>query len=592
MTEVHSGGPTMGLELLTADQDSLALVAALLVEEIQAQTDAQLAEQLQLSIATDDTDTDIDRMDLENQEEQEEETEQSTENDQTSSMRQQLDFINSTISKSTIEPLVGSEREIVADHVRARQLDQLLEAKARKEQLDHEFARVLQKEDDEGRDLDEAAQQGLEAALGVRRVKELMTVPPRRFDPIPEGYEDMPIEAESSGNKGKAKLEDDQDDQDDDNDENVVIETSPAFPQCSICFEPVRVTSDPYAASLEANTFESLPYGMFVGLQDDNHVACVDCFGSYVENKLDDGTAKAFPIKCFAVACAYELTDEDAKRALGEENLKVWYHRQLVDSTPPLYCPNRACSERVIRHNAEDYDEPDAECPACDTWMCVEYLTCEQYQALPLDERSPEDLAMFEVARREGYTRCPGCQILMELTEGCFHMTCPCGTESCFSCGSRWLRARNERTGRCSKEPPCPLWDEQRLLRAEHREAARREARRQALAQAHAQVNIPQVNGQREERFLRRLETLQFLREPVGSKNAFTRGMRRRLRCGYCQAQFYNSQELQEHLASLSHSCFTCCNTLYKTAHALAQHIRSFRYNQNGAAHNPQRFVV
>ena len=34
-------------------------------------------------------------------------------------------------------------------------------------------------------------------------------------------------------------------------------------------------------------------------------------------------------------------------------------------------------------------------------------LTCEEYQALPLNERAPEDLAFTELAKKEKWRRCP-----------------------------------------------------------------------------------------------------------------------------------------------------------------------------------------
>jgi hypothetical protein len=34
-------------------------------------------------------------------------------------------------------------------------------------------------------------------------------------------------------------------------------------------------------------------------------------------------------------------------------------------------------------------------------------LTCEEYQALPVHERAPEDLAFTELAKKEKWRRCP-----------------------------------------------------------------------------------------------------------------------------------------------------------------------------------------
>ncbi|RPA76795.1 hypothetical protein BJ508DRAFT_242406, partial [Ascobolus immersus RN42] len=39
--------------------------------------------------------------------------------------------------------------------------------------------------------------------------------------------------------------------------------------------------------------------------------------------------------------------------------------------------------------------------------------------------------AMLE---KQGWKRCPGCQIPIELDSGCNHVECPCGAEFCFAC--------------------------------------------------------------------------------------------------------------------------------------------------------------
>ncbi|GAA6023533.1 hypothetical protein JCM11491_005531 [Sporobolomyces phaffii] len=587
---------SQGWHGLDDDDPSLALVAALLMDDIRARSDAQLAQELQLdSLACtaedegpwsrnghvafggpgDDDD------------------------DELVSMRHQVDLIQSTLSHSVIEALAVRDRDVVADRIRARQLDQLLDATARREQLDHEFARAVQREDDEGRDLDAAVKRGVEAAIGERRVRELMTVPPARY------VDSVPVEEPSSNpsarDKGKSPVTEDAEDAMDCSTE-LVVDPTRTGPVCSICFESVRIASNPYLLSLKPSASRGLAFGMYVGPRGDGHVACIGCFGSYIENKLDDGTGKAFPMKCFEVACTYELNDDDAEHCLGLENLEVWHYRKLLDAIPALFCPNRNCSIRVERHEDNSNEGPRAQCPSCKTVMCTDCRTvwhesysCEQYQALPIDERTPEDVAVFELARQQGYSRCPGCRALMELTEGCYHMTCVCGTESCFVCGSLWNRDPHERTGRCSKQPPCPLWSEERLLRPEYRDAALRAIDPLAPPPpAHGQQHPDALRldepehfaDHRRDRFRRRMEALAFLHGDRDSLNRFTIVMRRHNVCGYCRRGFRDSHALQQHLAALTHSLFICCGTMYACSQDLRRHL------QNPYAHAPLRFPI
>lgn len=82
---------------------------------------------------------------------------------------------------------------------------------------------------------------------------------------------------------------------------------------------------------------------------------------------------------------------------------------------------------------------------------------------------------------------------MIELTTGCFHMTCRCKTQFCYLCSSPW------------KTCQCPRWDEQRLVtRAEEqpplaaldmpirgRATVRPAGRSQAVAQDPPQPDIP-----------------------------------------------------------------------------------------------------
>jgi hypothetical protein len=60
--------------------------------------------------------------------------------------------------------------------------------------------------------------------------------------------------------------------------------------------------------------------------------------------------------------------------------------------------------------------------------------------------------ALLQAARIAGWARCYRCRMMVELTQGCYHMTCRCRAEFCYLCAAHW------------KTCPCPQWDEDRLL--------------------------------------------------------------------------------------------------------------------------------
>lgn len=45
---------------------------------------------------------------------------------------------------------------------------------------------------------------------------------------------------------------------------------------------------------------------------------------------------------------------------------------------------------------------------------------------------------------------------MIELATGCYHMTCRCGYEFCYTCGAEWKNKKATCT--------CPLWDEENIV--------------------------------------------------------------------------------------------------------------------------------
>ncbi|KAI2501220.1 hypothetical protein MHU86_13236 [Fragilaria crotonensis] len=67
---------------------------------------------------------------------------------------------------------------------------------------------------------------------------------------------------------------------------------------------------------------------------------------------------------------------------------------------------------------------------------CHRGKTCEKYRkSVPFDDGDYVYVAQLANARS-----CPGCSMRTQRTEGCNHMTCPCGYEWCYVCECRWNR--------------------------------------------------------------------------------------------------------------------------------------------------------
>eukprot|EP00252_Welwitschia_mirabilis_P013579 TRINITY_DN2986_c0_g1_i1.p1 TRINITY_DN2986_c0_g1~~TRINITY_DN2986_c0_g1_i1.p1 ORF type:complete len:220 (-),score=28.76 TRINITY_DN2986_c0_g1_i1:183-842(-) len=114
-------------------------------------------------------------------------------------------------------------------------------------------------------------------------------------------------------------------------------------------------------------------------------------------------------------------------------------------------------------NHLEDSKLRCVECPECHRLFCAECavpwhssMTCEEYQSLPADERNSDDVTLHRLAQNRRWRRCQECRRMIELTQGCFHMTCWCGHEFCYACGAEY---RNKQ-----QTCQCAYWDEHNII--------------------------------------------------------------------------------------------------------------------------------
>ncbi|KAL2063273.1 hypothetical protein VTL71DRAFT_5078 [Oculimacula yallundae] len=91
-----------------------------------------------------------------------------------------------------------------------------------------------------------------------------------------------------------------------------------------------------------------------------------------------------------------------------------------------------------------------AQCLTCRTKTCTICKSKAHEGDCPEDEASNQLQALAE---SKGWKRCPGCQRMVELAIGCYHISCPCKMQFCYNCGAYPWRA-------CE----CPLFDQNRLF--------------------------------------------------------------------------------------------------------------------------------
>ncbi|KDQ60169.1 hypothetical protein JAAARDRAFT_597882 [Jaapia argillacea MUCL 33604] len=467
-------------------------------------------------------------------------------------------------------------------------------AAEKKALLDAEFARRLQSADEEGMDTDDPQMMDAEVVLGRETVEHILAADPNYKG---KGKGRVHDHAQPEGPTTRVKAEP--------TDAKVKFEDQDidmTHPSCGICLEPYQATHNPLAAARSANSSGKLPFGLRLPCPA-KHGYCLECLASYIRTKIDpqgDGTGSSqaivFPIRC--PECPVNqwpggIQDDVAVRILEGKGMLLWHHQKLLDSIPRYYCPNPRCSALVQVH--EDPDEPQAVCPSCTTLICVpcrvvwhDKMTCETYQALPPDERSPEDQLVLSLAKAKNWRRCPSCTVIVELTQGCNHITCRCGGHFCFKCGSPW----DQQTKQCTRQPPCKLWDEEMLLAVEERGREERQRGQPPLGgyiPPHlrlAQPAPPPPYHDIARQFIQdavqqeiNRHAFHWLDDPhvVCGRHWFTTNMVRDLTCGYCDNRLNSLADLQYHLTRVRwHPVYACCGRLFKRAEDFERHTRTY----------------
>ncbi|KAJ7627525.1 hypothetical protein DFH06DRAFT_1227387 [Mycena polygramma] len=461
------------------------------------------------------------------------------------------------------------------------QYAQKVAAAEKKLMLDAEFAKQLQAVDDEGRDTDKV--KDAESLLGRDVIDTIMASDLNEKGKGKTRFNGgSQVKSEELDHKEDVKIKQE--------DMEGIAES--AYATCGICMDPFQATYSPYTAALSANSSTRLQFGLRLPCPQ-QHGYCIGCLTSYIQSKLDpDGKGGGnsgiivFPIRC--PECPITefmdgIPDEIAARVLGPEKMVLWDHQKLLNSIPHLYCPNPKCS--AIVQAPEDTDDPQSVCPSCQLLMCVACrvawhngISCEQYQALPPDERSPEDRLLHELAKANSWRRCPSCSSLVELISGCNHMTCRCGTHFCFKCGSLATTK-----GMCKRDPPCALWDEEMLLEERERE-------RERVANLNPPAHPPPAYNPAPAPYVLGggfnlipnipiRASLDWMDNPgvVCSRHPFTADMISRLVCGYCNVRLNSLADLRFHLSRVRHhAVYACCGRFFRRAPDYERHINTY----------------
>ncbi|KAI7737680.1 hypothetical protein M8C21_027849 [Ambrosia artemisiifolia] len=244
--------------------------------------------------------------------------------------------------------------------------------------------------------------------------------------------------------------------------------------------EAIRSEATKFAERISGRTlleqciicFESIYSGQMFSVNKCMHRYCFSCMRKHVEAKLLQGKLPECPHE----NCNSNLEIESCKKFLNPELYDIMSLRVKEASIPPtdkVYCPFSNCSFLMSKTELQEHAPASSSstaargmgmrnCVKCYRYFCInckvpwhENFTCENYiRCFP--HRSVNEAKLKSLATRNRWRECTKCKNLVELAEGCYHISCRCGYEFCYTCGAEWI----------NKKPTCrcPIWDERNII--------------------------------------------------------------------------------------------------------------------------------
>ncbi|KAI4741042.1 hypothetical protein E4T50_08529 [Aureobasidium sp. EXF-12298] len=124
---------------------------------------------------------------------------------------------------------------------------------------------------------------------------------------------------------------------------------------------------------------------------------------------------------------------------LFDDKFKILWNTKYQEYTTKnrVYCPAKGCGQWIKPSNMHKLQgRKYGRCPRCKTKVCT--LCNNKLHTSGECPKDPETKRLVDLAKEKGWQRCYNCKAMVELKEGCNHMTCRCGSDFCMLCASPW----------------------------------------------------------------------------------------------------------------------------------------------------------
>lgn len=163
------------------------------------------------------------------------------------------------------------------------------------------------------------------------------------------------------------------------------------------------------------------------------HRYCLSCMKQHVQVKL----LHEMMLRCPYEGCKTELDIAICRKFLPTELIDLMEQRLKESSIPVtdrVYCPDPKCSKLMSKpemlSGTNPADLPALKCIKCHGLFCINCevpwhsdISCDEYKRLNPNP-STEDAKLKSLATTRSWSQCTKCKNMIELAEGCYHITC------------------------------------------------------------------------------------------------------------------------------------------------------------------------
>ncbi|PMD46782.1 hypothetical protein L207DRAFT_629273 [Hyaloscypha variabilis F] len=163
------------------------------------------------------------------------------------------------------------------------------------------------------------------------------------------------------------------------------------------------------------------------------HRMCQSCLKRIFKLSVND--PQHMPPKC----CTEDFIPLKHVDKLFDMEFKKTWNRKFVEYSTKnrIYCPAKRCGEWIKPANIHKEDgKKVGKCSRCKMKVCC--LCNGKWHGTKDCPKDEETNRLLEAAKEAGWQRCYNCRTMVELKEGCNHMTCRCTAEFCMICGLKW----------------------------------------------------------------------------------------------------------------------------------------------------------